>query len=445
MRRGGRSAVAITVAFVCTIGALAAAAKSDAAMPTPANLGSTEYEDGVVLVGFRSGTSNARVADALNAVDASPARVIGRGTRVLEVAPGEVASTIAELRRRLEVRYAEPNRVLRATLTPNDPRYPDLYGIAKISAPAAWDTGTGDGSAVVAVLDTGVDAAHPDLNANAWRNPGGIFGCAAGTNGWDAINSDCNPTDDHNHGAHVSGTIGAAGNNGLGLAGVNWDVGLMGLKVLDRFGYGSDESVIAGIDRAVAAKQAGVNVRVLSASLGAAGHSTAMREAVERAIAAGIVFVAAAGNSNANVDVSPFSPCVYATICVAATASNDTRASFSNYGTSTVDLAAPGVSIVSTAPGNQYRTASGTSMATPHVSGALALLAQTGACRTWPAPALASLVLTSADTVAASRSPAIGGSTSGARWRRARTRPTSSCTRARPRQRSASVTLRRSK
>ncbi len=400
MYRRGRGLGAAIVALACGLGVLAGTTSSDAATGAAAAAAAPAFEDGVVLVGFQPGTPSARIADALGAVTATSTEVIGAGTQVVTVPAGEVATAIAELRARPEVRYAEPNYIAHATITPNDPSYSQLYGMAKIGAPAAWDTSTGDGSVVVGVLDTGIDGTHPDLAANMWKNPGTLFGCAANTTGYDAINSDCSPADDHYHGTHVSGTIGAAGNNGIGVAGVSWNVKLMGLKVLDSGGSGSYEAIISGIDHAVAAKQAGVNLRVLSASLGGSGASTALQDAMNRATAAGIIFVAAAGNSTANVDASPVYPCVYATVCVAATDSNDARASFSNYGTANVDIAAPGVATLSTQPGGLYQSLSGTSMATPHVSGALALLAESGQCRTWSASALTALVFSSSDTIA---------------------------------------------
>src|SRR6202008_2321075 len=173
----------------------------------------------------------------------------------------------------------------------------------------------------------------------------------------------------------------------------------MALQVLNAGGNGTYADVIAGIDRAIAAKAAGVKLRVINASLGGYDASTALQEAVNRAAAAGIVFVAAAGNDGANLDTRPAYPCLYAAICVAATDSNDARAPFSNYSTTHVDIAAPGVNTLSTFPGSEYASYDGTSMAAPHVAGAVALLAQSGTCRSRTAAELIALVLNSANKV----------------------------------------------
>ena len=163
--------------------------------------------------------------------------------------------------------------------------------------------------------------------------------------------------DDNEHGSHVSGTIGGVGNNGKGVAGVNWTTRIMGLKFLRPAGSGTIADAITAIDFAIAAKQAGVNIRVLSNSWGGGGFTQSFVDELNKAGTNGILAVFAAGNSGVNVDSTPFYPCSYHTaneICVAATDSNDKLASFSNFGSATVDLAAPGVNILSTEPGNRY-------------------------------------------------------------------------------------------
>ena len=280
------------------------------------------------------------------------------------------------------VSAAEPDYVIRASAIPNDTQYSSLYAMSKISAPTAWDATTGSGNFVVAVIDTGVDYTHPDLAANMWRNPAevpgdgidndgnGIIDDYYGANFVGATNTG-NPMDDNDHGTHVAGTIGAVGNNALGVVGVNWNVKIMALKFLDANGSGSTSDAIEALNYAVAH-----GVKVSNNSWGGGGYSAALFTAISNAQAAGHVFVAAAGNSNVNIDTSPSYPASYNlanVVAVAATTSTDARASYSNYGTTTVDIAAPGSGIISTTRNNTYSNFSGTSMATPHVTGAIAL------------------------------------------------------------------------
>ncbi len=273
--------------------------------------------------------------------------------------------------------------------TPNDPRLGELWGLidsAGIDAPRAWDRHTGSSQVVVAVVDTGLDYTHPDLAANAWVNPGEIpnnnidddgNGVIDDVHGYNAITNSGNPMDDNSHGTHVSGTIGARGNNANGVVGVNWDVRIMGLKFLSSNGSGSIAGAIRAIDYMVMMKRRGVNIRVSNNSWGGPGFSQALKEAIDRAASEGIIFVAAAGNESNDNDHSGSYPANYEAstlVSVAATDRQRNLASFSNYGASTVDIAAPGVGILSTVPGGGYASYSGTSMATPHVAGALALL-----------------------------------------------------------------------
>jgi subtilisin family serine protease len=292
------------------------------------------------------------------------------------------------------VEYAEPNYIVHATVdaqaTPSDPEFGRLWGMPAIHAPAAWDVARGSRANVVGVVDTGIDYTHPDLAANIWKAPaaftvtvgGAEITCAAGTHGFNAITLTCDPRDDHpiGHGTHVAGTIAAVGNNGAGVAGVNWTASVMGLKFLDSNGTGTTADAINAIEFAVQAKQvfaasAKANVRVLSNSWGSPNFSQALLDEINRANALDVLFVAAAGNNGTDNAAAPFYPANYDApnvVAVAASDSVDQRASFSNYG-GPVDLAAPGVNILSTVPGG-YGYLSGTSMATPHVSGAAALV-----------------------------------------------------------------------
>jgi subtilisin family serine protease len=277
-------------------------------------------------------------------------------------------------------------------VTPNDPQFNQLWGLnntgqtggtvdADIDAPQAWDIQQGSQNVVVAVVDTGVDYNHQDLAANIWANTGEIAndgidndsnGYTDDVRGYDFINNDNNPWDDNSHGSHVAGTIGAVGNNNIGVVGVSPNVSIMPLKFLSSAGGGTSSAAAKAIDYAT---QNGA--KVINASYRGFVFSQLQRDAIDDANTMGVSFVAAAGNDINNNDTTPVYPSSYALpniIAVAATTHHDQLASFSNYGTTSVDLGAPGQSILSTIPGNLYGLKSGTSMAAPHVAGAAALL-----------------------------------------------------------------------
>ena len=304
----------------------------------------------------------------------------------------------ASLSRLPGFRYVEPDFTISLdSTTPNDPRFPDLYGMNNvgqsggsadndINATEAWGITIGSRNNVVGVIDSGVDYNHPDLVGNIWTNPGetagdGIDNDANGyiddVHGYDFANGDGDPMDDNGHGTHVSGTIGATGNNGLGVAGVSWQVQIMALKFLGSNGSGAISSAVSALNYATMMhNNYGVNVQLTNNSWGGGAFSQAMNDAIAASGNAGMLFVASAGNNASNNDTTISYPAGYNlpnVISVAATDQYDVLASFSNFGATTVDLAAPGVSIMSTMRNNSYGSLSGTSMASPHVSGVAAL------------------------------------------------------------------------
>jgi subtilisin family serine protease/Tol biopolymer transport system component len=310
------------------------------------------------------------------------------GWQVLQLPPGmDVAAALEYYRRRPDVAYAEPNYRIRRFATPNDPRREALWGIEKINAAQAWDQATGDPGLVVTTVDTGIDYDHPDLAANVWANPGEIpdnsidddqNGYIDDVHGINTLNHSGDIRDDDGHGTHVAGIIGAVGNNGLGVVGVNWQVKLLSVKIFSADDSAGTAGAAEGYEYLMELKRRGVNIRVVNNSWGGPVPSQALYEAMCAAAEAGILSVCAAGNSKHNADDRPDFPAgldCASLISVAASTSEDEPASFSNFGALTVDLAAPGESVLSTYRGaGHYQRLSGTSMASPHVAGAAALL-----------------------------------------------------------------------
>jgi subtilisin family serine protease len=364
------------------------------------DFGKPGYVPGEILVKFRSGVSK---SSRNTAHSAHGSELVRRFKRFqidhVKIPDGEsVEEAIAAYGLQADVEYAEPNYYRHATATPNDPSFGNLWGLDKIQCPAAWDTQTGNPNVVVAVVDSGAALDHEDLLDNIWQNTVEVLGDNGVDDdgngkiddyyGWDFIGwipgtydppqyepeGDNDPDDDHyrSHGTHVSGTIGAVGGNAIGISGVNWQASVMVLKILDENGNGYVSNEIEAIEYAIEN-----GAQIINASFSGEGSSTSEYNALWQAGNAGILVVAAAGNDGRNHDFMPVYPSGYDLpniISVGATDPNDVLASFSNYGAMSVDVAAPGVGIYSTEAGDTYRYLSGTSMATPHVSGLAALI-----------------------------------------------------------------------
>jgi len=358
---------------------------------------SGSYVPGEVIVKYvetASGSEVSALSSQLNAVHLRD--FPGIGASLEQLTTMTVPEAIALLENDPLVEYIEPNYLYTIDTIPNDPDFGLLWGMnntgqtggtpdADIDAPEAWDQFTGSTSVIVGVIDTGVDYNHPDLAANIWTNPGEIAGNGIDDDnngyiddihGWDFVNGDNDPMDDNGHGSHCSGTIGGVGDNGLGVAGVNWHVKIMALKFLSAGGSGSSADAISCVEYATM-----MGVDLTSNSWGGGGFSTPLEVAIQDAYAAGVLFVAAAGNSDNDNDLNPSYPASYTTgniIAVGATDHNDNRVVpgtwGSNFGLTSVDIGAPGLDIYSTVPGGGYSFKSGTSMAAPHVSGVVALI-----------------------------------------------------------------------
>ncbi|HEX6045885.1 MAG TPA: S8 family serine peptidase [Pyrinomonadaceae bacterium] len=392
---------------------------------------------GEILVRFRQGSTGKRLGRqvvtertgrqiAMTVKAIGPGSEIVEGLRIAQVDPADTSNAIAALRARPDVVYAEPNLIRRALVTPNDPRFPDMWGLKNtgqrvsfgghsgtagndIRAEQAWESMTGSRNVVVGVVDTGIDLNHEDLRDNIWVNKAEIAGNGVDDdgngfvddiNGWDFAHNDASvfdyteptypPSDTYagdfdDHGTHVAGTIGALGNNGVGVTGVNWQVSLLPLKFLVDDGLGTSADLLKALAYAKAMRQLwdssggtkGANIRILNNSYGSEGFSQAELDAIRSLSDVGILFVVAAGNEAVSNDLFPVYPSNYTSpnlISVAASGGGGIRASFSNFGEATVNVTAPGEYILSTTPKNTYDFANGTSMAAPHVSGSAALL-----------------------------------------------------------------------
>ena len=360
---------------------------------------------GEILVRFRDQTGVQVQALAAQDSDLASVEAIGRGGTVrLKSRNRGVAALLLAYRNRLDVLYAEPNYVWHTHDVPNDALFGQQWTLrntgqviegiagtsgADIKTTQAWDITEGTRNIVVGVVDTGVDYNHPDLAANIWTAPtpftvtigGQLITCAAGTHGFNAITRTCDPMDDEGHGTHVSGIIAGSGNNGAGISGISRVGSIMGLKFLDgASGEGTNADAIAAIDFAIQVKAlfpTAANLRVLNNSWGGPSNSLALRDEISLTLPADMLFVVAAGNDSKTNDLVADYPASYDLpniVSVAATDNRDHLADFSNWGTTTVHLGAPGYSIMSSLLSGTYGFESGTSMSSPTVSGAAALV-----------------------------------------------------------------------
>lgn len=304
-----------------------------------------------VLVKFNKGADANAVATAKGA---TVGKALGQSDwKIVNVPAGKASEFLAKFKADANVETAELDYVMQMNLTPNDPSYGSQYHLPKIQANLAWDITTGSTSRTIAIVDTGVDLDHPDLAAKIVA-------------GYDYVNTDTVADDDHGHGTHCAGIATAISNNGNQVTGVDFNAKIMPVKVLNRQGSGYTSNIISGVYFA-----ADNGAHVISMSLGGGAAQTAFQDAINYAHNKGAIVVAAAGNSNVS---TPSYPAAYNNvISVASTDANDLKSSFSNYGPSWVDIAAPGSSILATAKGGGTTTMSGTSMATPVVAGVLSL------------------------------------------------------------------------
>lgn len=376
--------------------------------PSPQASGDAEFVPGEIIVKRAAGTSESELEELNQRNNASTEEEI-EGTR-LEVVdlPRDlpVEQAVQEYEDSPVVEYAEPNFLVYPTRTPNDPRYPDQWALnntgqtggtrdADIDAPEAWEQETGDPNTLVAVIDSGVQASHPDLQGNIWNNPdetrNGVDddnnGLVDDTQGWDFFNGDRTVYDGpeaDDHGTHVAGTVAATGDNNNGVTGVSWQADIMPLKFIGVRDDGSESGDVAdAIDALNYAVDQGADISNNSWGFISDTQPQALCDAIANTDSQGHLFVVAAGNGGADGvgDNNDVDPTHYPASCpanniisVAATNDQDQLAGFSNFGNNTVDLGAPGVGILSTLPEGGYGQFSGTSMASPHVAGTAALL-----------------------------------------------------------------------
>ncbi|MBD0372900.1 MAG: S8 family serine peptidase [Pyrinomonadaceae bacterium] len=350
---------------------------------------------GELLVRFRANALNEEKTSVAESKGASRSKILRGDSRIekLKLQEGQdVDALAAELRMHPSVEFAEPNYLVEKNeVTPDDPRFADQWALkntgstggqtgADINAPVAWQTTTGSPSTVVAVIDSGIDFSHPDLKNNQWKNPqerannrdDDRDGFTDDLSGWDWVTDSGAIRDEQGHGTIVAGIIAAQGNNQTGTAGVMWRASLMSLRVLDNTGTGDIADAVEAIDYAVAH-----GAQVINCSWGTDEESAFLKDAIERAGRKGVVVVTSAGNESRNLESSPYYPASFRLsnlIAVASTDQFDRLASFSNYGSAIVQVAAPGTEILTTQMGGGYRSVTGSSASAPLVAGVAGLV-----------------------------------------------------------------------
>jgi thermitase len=341
---------------------------------------------GQLLVGFKKSVSTSAQKQLIQKAGGSiRSRLRHIRSAVVRTRHGIALSVLQKrLRARPEVAYAEPDFYLDKSRAPDDPLFSNQYSLStspagSVDAQPAWDSRTS--CSKVAVLDTGIQYNHPDLEKNVWHNPHEIKGNGKDDdkNGWvddyygvNLVSGRGSGVDDEGHGSHVSGIIAGRGNNGTGISGLCWSDQVMAVKFMDSSGKGSTSDAIDGIDYAVHE-----GARIINCSFGSSKKSSALQDEVDYAKSKNTLLVVAAGNNGQNIDSSPSYPAAFTEgniLTVAATTASGTLASFSNYGKKGVDLGAPGDNIFSTYLNSGYKTLSGTSMAAPIVAAAAAML-----------------------------------------------------------------------
>ena len=370
----------LVTAAIATTGAYAQLSKSSL-IPDP-NALSFDHVPNQIFIRFadpENTTIKTQILDEVGGTIKSESKLVPGLVTVDTTIDVERALKLLSTKRNA-IKYVEPVYIVEALDTiPNDPSYGNLYGMDQVRAPQAWDEHVGDQEFVIAIIDTGIDYNHPDLQANIWTNPGEIpgngqdddgNGYVDDVHGYDFYDYNGDPMDGNGHGTHCGGTVGGVGNNAIGVAGVNWQCRLVGAQFL---GPGGSGSLAGAVD---AVEYCAVNqFKVSNNSWGGGGFSQAMFDVVQAAgDDFGHVFVAAAGNGGYYGASYPGAMTCTNLICVAATDINENMASFSQYHDVEVDLGAPGVDVLSTTPGNNYSYYSGTSMATPHVAGGVGLI-----------------------------------------------------------------------